>query len=196
MMDSLSPKEKVVTFTLPLLMTQGKLIESKSPSSIKKLQEIGVKTIGLTAAMGGEIDKVSIEKRRVEELKRVGIDFSNSFELPETIFSNFKKVIFGKPPVFKNGILFTNENDKGQVLVKFLKTIDWKPKQIVFIDDRLDHLQTVEKALSQYESAIEYMGLHFQTDPKCYQAIDAESFKERWTEVIRKTKEILSKENP
>lgn len=195
-MDPLSLKEKVVAFTLPLLTTSGELIESVSPLSMQKLHTEGVKTIGLTAAMGGEIGQASLEERRIKELKRVGIDFSHSFlDLPEVVFPNFEKPIYGKLPVFKNGILFTNENNKGQVLVEFLKILDWKPKQIIFVDDRLDHLKAVENALLQYEPAIEYIGLHFQTDPQSYQTIDADRFKEQWTEIAEQAKEILSNKN-
>lgn len=185
MMEPLSSKERIVSFTLPLLTTSGILIEPKSPAWIQTLQKNGIHVIGLTAAMGGTIGGVSVDKRRVDELHRVGIDFSNDLLPSETaILPNFQTPIFGNPPCYTRGILFTNEVDKGKVLVEFLKGISWKPKYIVFIDDRLEHLQAVEQALVQYDSTLQFQGFHFQTNPKCYQSLTMEEFEEKWAETI------------
>jgi len=183
-MEPLSTEERLLAFTLPLLTTAGDLLEIQTPQVIRNLQSKGVKTIALTAAMGGRIRDAFIEDRRISELNRVGIDFAPSFpDVQGTIFfTNFQAPIFGSYPLFKSGILFTNENDKGDVLVEFLKALSWTPRQIIFVDDRIDHLYAVEKALSLFNPEIQFKGFHFLTDPTCYQAIDAENFREKWIE--------------
>jgi hypothetical protein len=191
LMHPLDTVERVVAFTLPLLTTPSDLIELQTPEKIQKLQLEGMKVIALTAAMAGEIDKVFVEDRRIAELRRVGIEFS-FHELPTQVLPNFECPIYGRPPTFKEGILFTNEVNKGEVLVAFLKTLAWSPKHIVFVDDRLEHLHTVEKALAEYDSEIRYQGFHFQSDPSCYQHVEPETFEQKWAEVADKAKEILS----
>lgn len=40
------------------------------------------------------------------------------------------------------------KNNKGEVLVKFLKQLGLKPKKIFFIDNKLHHVENVGKALA------------------------------------------------
>ncbi len=196
LMEPFSPEERMLAFTLPLLTTSGDLIEKEAPHFLAKLQkQKNIKTVALTAAMGGKIDGVSIEDRRFAELKRVGIDFSFSFpNLAETVFIDFRTPLMGSLPLFKNGIIFTNENDKGEVLVKFLKTIPWKPDEIIFVDDRIEHLQAVEKALHLSFPEIAFTGLHFKTNPAVYKNTDAEQFSKVWLEHAKKAQQILRRE--
>lgn len=192
-MKPLSVEEKLIAFTLPLLMTPGDLIEIQTPEVIKNLQEKGVRTIALTAAMAGKIGDVFIEDQRIAELKRSKIDFSSSFpDLQERIYSNFRAPIIGSYPLFKRGIIFSNDNDKGAVLVEFLKTISWLPDLILFVDDRIDHLYSVEKELYLFNPNIQFKGYHFQTDLNVYKEVDPEHFKEKWLQCVEQAKEILS----
>ena len=48
------------------------------------------------------------------------------------------------------GVLFAHySNDKGEVLVRFLRKTGLKPKKIVMVDDRRENLVHVEKALKK-----------------------------------------------
>lgn len=193
MMSSLTKEEQIVAFTLPLLTSPGVLLEDETPQVIQMLQGGGVKTIALTAALAGKIHNSFIEDRRISELDRVGITFSSSFpDMQETEFCTFPTPIFGRYPLFKDGIIFTNENDKGKVLVEFLRAIPWKPRLIVFVDDRLEHLHAVEKALGESFADIQFHGYHFQTDPACYSAVEESEFSHIWQEHVRLAKEALS----
>lgn len=189
---SLSPEEKHIAFTIPLLTTPGELVESHSPLVIQELQRKGVKTIALTAAPAGNYLGTPIEDRRIAELRRVGIDFSVSFpEMEETLFLHFKPPIWGSLPLYKEGVIFTNDIDKGLVLIEFLKTLSSLPKEIVFVDDRVEHLHTVERALQTYYPEIQFHGFHIQPNPSFYKETDAQNFKEKWMECIEWAKEFL-----
>lgn len=145
--------------------------------------------------MGGKIDGVFIEDRRHAELSRVGIDFSLSFpDVAEIVFTDFNAPVLGSYPLFKNGILLTNDNDKGEVLVRFLKILAWKPTLIVFVDDRIEHLLAVARALQLYYPEITFIGLHFQTDRVNYEDTNVEHFSAKWREHVKKAKEILAKD--
>lgn len=191
-METLTIEERLLAFTLPLLMVEGDLIEAEAPAIIKQLQNKGVKTIGLTAAMACRIESSYVEDRRIEELKRVGIDFSFC-ELQDT-YTNFKTPILGSYPLIKNGIIFTNDNDKGEVLIEFLQTLMWQPTLIVFVDDRIEHLHSVEKALATYYPHIEFRGFHFQPDRIPYQETSPENFLAQWLKCMTQAKEILEKQ--
>lgn len=185
MMAPLSKEERLLAFTLPLVMTQGDLLEIETPEFILHFQDKGVKTIALTAALAGKFQDFIIDDRRISELKRVGIDFSNSFPaLQETVFTNFQEPVIGSYPVFKQGVIFTNENDKGDVLVAFLKGLSWRPSLILFVDDRMEHLVAVEKALEAFNPEIEFKGFHFQANPAFYEPIELEHFRVKWMECI------------
>jgi uncharacterized protein DUF2608 len=190
-MAPLNKVEQALAFTMPLLTTPSKLIETDAPEFISSLQK-RAKTIALTAAMGIEIDGESIEDRRGAELKRVGIDFSISFpEIPETAFPGFNPPVLGRDPLFKNGIILTNENDKGKVLEQFLKTISWKPRLICFVDDRKEHVTAVLESLKIHFPEICVRGYHFQPDRVPYSSAKQEDFKAKWEEVAQKAKELI-----
>ena len=191
-MDALSVEEKLLSFTLPLITTSGELLEIQAPEIIRNFQSRGVKTLALTAAMAGKIQDVFIEDRRLSELSRVGIDFSSSFpEIHEAIYPNFQASMIGTYPYFKKGVIFTNDHNKGAVLVEFLKTLSWTPTLILFVDDRHEHLDAVEKALTHFNSEIQFKGFHIQIDPSCYKKTDAENFRNQWMDCIEQAKQIL-----
>ncbi len=196
MMSSLNPRERHLAFTMPLLTTASDLIEIDASQVIDELQNRGVKTIALTAAMGGEIEGVSIEDRRIAELNRVGIDFSRSFpDISEMIFSGFKAPMIGRGPFFKLGVILANENDKGDVLVAFLKNIEWKPDLILFVDDRIEHIHAVQRAIRDFYPEIECRGFHYQTDHVPYAKVESEQFSKQWADMAEKAIELLAKEN-
>ncbi len=191
-MSPLNEKEKLMAFTLPLLTTPSALIEKETPAFIETLQKNGIKTIALTAATGGKIAGIAVEDHRIAELKRVGIDFSKSFiGMPEIVFVGFPTTEIGRSPFYKNGVILANERDKGLVLVEFLKTISWKPDLIVFVDDRIEHVQAVQKGLAGFDPHIHFKGFHYQAHTIDYRMVDPETFNNKWIEVIEQTKQSL-----
>lgn len=141
-------------------------VNPKIADSIAYLQSKHIRTIAFTACPIGACSIVaSIEDWRIRHLKKNQFDFSSAF--PE--FPKLELKIQGDPlsrfydlqrfALFKEGVLFCNGNHKGPALSAFLAAIKWKPSKIVFLDDRLDFLQSVEKALQK--EGIEFIGLHY-----------------------------------
>jgi hypothetical protein len=62
-------------------------------------------------------------------------------------------------PLYKQGILFCLQPNKGKVLITFLERINWEPLKVVFIDDKIDNLQSVQEELKVKN--IEFVGLHY-----------------------------------
>ena len=195
LMNSLNEELKFLAFSLPLIVSPSHLIEPHTPSIIESLQNKGARTIALTAAPAGDIGGVLLEDSRISELRRVGINFASSFpQVSEIFFTNFEAPSGGYT-LYKEGVLFANVIDKGAVLVEFLKSIDWQPDLIVFIDDRIDHVIAVEKALAAFRPETPYKGLHFQMDHGRYTTTDSENFRAKWDEMVEIGKKIASKGN-
>jgi len=89
-----------------------------------------------------------IIKRTIEQLNNIGIHFSKTAPLKKDadLFDTHKAK-------YVNGIIFSAHNDKGKILFNFLSKITpedlKKIKRIIFIDDRLNHVKSVELAALQ-----------------------------------------------
>ena len=56
-------------------------------------------------------------------------------------------------------IIYTNKEDKGAVILRFLKHLNKNYNNIILIDDRLKNLISVQNALKSYE--INYLGINY-----------------------------------
>jgi hypothetical protein len=135
------------------------LVDPKSLSLIKTLQQKGIKTIALTAAGTGPFGTIpELMDWRIQELNHLGVNFTPAFPHHSAVlFKEFR----GKHsfPGFKEGILFSSQFPKGEVLKAFLAYINWRPTKIVFIDDKMSFIQSVEQAAQ--ELGIEFIGFHY-----------------------------------
>lgn len=192
---SLTPDEEAIY--AGVFMPNGLLctVEPQIPTFIKSLQDRHLKMIVLTASPVGKIGNLpSVEDWRSRELLRLGIDVSGSFSDNSPTTFTFLNPARGYHPVFKNGILSTNgdANTKGQVLMAFLELINWKPSKVVFVDDRLAQLSSMEKTISPL--GIDHIGIHYRgAEHVPSMDISEGDVKQAWLEVIEKTKTAASK---
>lgn len=136
-----------------------KVVDLKLVEIISSLQQKNIKTIAFTKMRTGTIGVIhSMEDWRLGHLKRHQFDFSQAF--PQ--YQEMQIEVQGSTPaaLFKNGLLCANGQDKGPVLVAFLAKINWKPAKILFLDDRLDYLESVEASLKG--TGIEFIGFHYR----------------------------------
>jgi hypothetical protein len=130
-------------FNLPLVAT-----ESAIPTLLTTLAEQQVYTMGLTAR------GLFLAERTHEQLINININFC----MPE-ISSEELVLPMKYPCLYKYNIIFSSNNDKGETLLRFLDTINYHPDRIVFVDDKLYHVQAVEKAALSRN--IEYVGIRY-----------------------------------
>ncbi len=162
----LSAQERDIFANLMVFhITGSHLIEKEGASWIQKLQSENYKVIALTASLTAPIKEESLIKKRIESLKSLGLDFSKAFvEVPRKSYKKMSSNL-NCHPHYEEGILFTNgenkKNYKGELLVEFLSSFEWTPKQVVFVDDRPLNLQVVHDALQEKFPEIAYIGLHF-----------------------------------
>lgn len=131
------------------LQSKVSLVDEKILDILNQLKQRKIKTIALTAIPTGVWGLIpNVEEWRVKQVAALGIDFGWSFpSLDSFYFEGFS----GKrsSPVFKEGILGTAKYPKGEVLIAFLQKIDFKPSKIIFVDDRMVYIQSVETELQK-----------------------------------------------
>lgn len=140
------------------------LVDTRSVELIASLHSRSIPMIAFTAMRTGPYGKIpSMEEWRVNQLRLLGIDFSTVFpqhsELEWEEYSPFLGY-----PAFKEGVLCSDSLPKGGVLTSFLQKIDWKPDQVLFIDDQPDFLASVEKAMEAMK--IPFIGIHYRAVEK------------------------------
>ncbi len=160
-----------------LFRYEGKrmLVDEKTPTLIKKIQNKGVTVIALTALNSGSLGVIKkLEDWRIEDLKSLGFDFSLAFKLSEPLLLNPKRPLAVnkslRPCIAKEGILFSGRYAKGDVLECFLTAIGWKPKRIIFVDDDKYRVESVACACKVM--GIPFMGLHYIKADKVQKPVD------------------------
>jgi len=196
---------KIVADLTSLVYLQGNslLIDPQSVELINSLKKRAVPVIALTATSIGGIGKIaSIQDWRLEELEKFGISFESSFsQYPGFELSDLTGL--GPSPVFKKGILFSSIYSKGLVLASFLKTVGFQPDKVLFLDDLLYNVTSVENALDDMGVkevlAYQYLGAEKLPNSIDRQVADLQLKtlveKEEWLSDIQARK-LLETDNP
>lgn len=192
MLEGFSGEDKRIFSALFISRAESLLIEPSVVEMIESFQNSGIRTLALTATLTGSLGPIKcFEDWRYEELKKLGIDFSLSFPKVKSIYFKNMHIYQNYYPVYKGGILLCNHenNSKGEVLKEFLDQIDWKPKKVIFLDDDIKNVESMEKALK--ELSIEHMGLHYKGAEKFpSQAISEEDIRMKWESILKTIKEL------
>lgn len=138
-----------------------KSIDKQMVSWISYLQSRKIKVIALTNCVIGRFGRIeSVENWRIQELKSLGYNFDKSWtELESIDFYHKNKDSLERYACFKAGIIFTNNVSKAQVLEVFLEHLDLNPRHIIFIDDLLTHLISVENMCEKL--GIQFTGIEY-----------------------------------
>lgn len=123
-------------------------IENQVPQLLSALKAKGITIIGLTARRPCAADLT------INQLKKIGIELG---------FLSLKNTFRSKNFIYKGGIIFASENNKGKILNEFLyetkNIISERYNEIVFFDDKLKNVQEVNKELKIF--GIKYKGIHY-----------------------------------
>ena len=129
------------------------LLDENWPCVIENLKK-KMNIFALTKMNTGKFGCIdSMEKWRYNELKSLGIIFSNkNINLPKSFD------LKNNSPSFCNGIFMTGNLKKSEVLNEIIKTTDLS-KGITFVDDRECHIFDVEKFCNK--NYIPFLGILF-----------------------------------
>lgn len=112
-----------------------KVVEEGTSEFVEELQKQNYNIIGLTTR-GLEMSFTTIV-----QLQSLNINLKHSAPFKEDLFfKNGNRGIF-----YHEGILFTMASSKGEALYKFLTLIEKIPSKIIFINDKKQHLEDVER---------------------------------------------------
>ena len=123
-------------------------VEQDSSAVLAKLQKQGISTVALTTR------SLPLVERTKVHLKEAGFNFA-----ADKTFAQNISVQLAKPALLTDGIIFCNDNNKGQTLLKMLEACNCKPETILFIDDKLSHLLDVEKECLL--NKIQFIGIRY-----------------------------------
>ncbi len=137
-------------------------VEADAPRLIALHQQAGTKTMGLTARPA---DLMAVTHKQMAKIK---------IQLGKSTISSAPFTVKGRDDApFDTGIVFVGtSNKKGDILAKVLDKLALKPKKIVFVDNKLHHVQDVETALAG--RGIEYVGCHLRASDAKIAAFDPE----------------------
>ena len=135
------------------------LIEPNIVQIIKDLQDRQIKTIALSNMKTEPNNLIDWNKFRYDQLNGLDINFSSSFQ--EKIILKNLQGLNNFSPIFYKGIILTNRIEKGVVLIEFLKIIKCQPKEVIFFDDDLENLKSVEEKLKKLDAKIIFKGYYY-----------------------------------
>ena len=162
-------------FNIPL-----KAVENITPTVITQLIEQGIPVMALSTR------SLFVAERTMVQLEDIGISF-----LIPGISQDDLVLQMPHPCLYRQSILFGGNNDKGEALISFFHWMNYFPDAIIFIDDKMKHLETVEKALKPYN--ISFVGIRYSRCDECVQNFDAAKAEEQWIN-LRYKRDIIDEE--
>ncbi len=174
------------------------LIDEKLPHFIKKLQQLNMNIIALTASLTGSLESIKrIEVERYCRLKNLGIDFSISFDVDHSF--NEMMPYLKSYPVYYKGVLCSNGEkgatyNKAHALFAFMKKFCYFPKAIILIDDKIKNLYDLSLALKNYFSETHFIGIEYlKVLELSYFEVTTEQFISFWQAIARRAHVMLNK---
>jgi hypothetical protein len=128
------------------------IVDLKINSILNYLKKQKIPTVGLTAISTGQFGVLAkLEDFRIKNLKNINIDFTKLNTINGTILAKELEntnMIFSDCtgiPLLKSGIIFTAGVNKAVVLEYIMHEKNYYPKTIIFVDDDLNNLKSLEK---------------------------------------------------
>lgn len=134
-------------------LTKVAPMEERTAEFVRSLQNKKNCIIGLTSR------RCAVAHLTAQHLASCGIDLSLTAPRLNSSYCSSDP-----HPMYTFGILFSDGKAKKNVLAAFLKDLSWKPKKIVCIDDKRQHLEELS-ALEDKENV--FVGLRFSGGDAC-----------------------------
>lgn len=167
--DQINNNPKDIEILESVLISNRKqvLIDADIINVFEELHASNTHTIALTAMGTGKFGIIqSMEEIRIKELNKVGISFVPLAPFKDkNLFEELKNVpkFLVEPkgtPSLDSGIVFTAGIDKAVTLEYIFKTYNYFPKTIIFVDDLLYNLESLQKLATKLN--INFYGFHYK----------------------------------
>lgn len=130
-------------------LTEMEMVESGTHEIVRTIQNQGYTVMALTT------QDVALATRTKLHLLEHEIDLTHKAPSKEEHYLN----VDGRGVLFSSGILFTGGCHKGRALFGLLEKLGYTPQRILFINDKLTHLQSLEETAKQ--KSVEFIGLRY-----------------------------------
>jgi hypothetical protein len=190
-LSSLQASKRRKVLTLGLQVSEQQLVESNSPQIIRHIQDQDIRTIVLTASLSGQLNnKAPMELQRFQKLQTFGIVLEKSCPHKEILLDELP-FYNSSYPTYYRGILCANgepgTNIKGPVLISFLQRINFLPRKVIMVDDKIQHLSSVYESLISLDPTIDFVGFEYVGAYRHIpNNIDEEDFIAYWKELINR----------
>lgn len=187
-LSKFNAEEKELVPVLMVTQTESQLTDPLIPKLIQKWQK-QIPVLGFTALDTSVLPQIGyIPAWRTKELKNLGISFHVDAQTPfpkERVEFNTFPSFRGTFPLYEDGILYCNvTNTKGDVLSAFLKKASQTPSKIIFVDDTLENLESVEAALANYD--IPFLGIHYKVPADPTKKVSDAAWRATWDKVLER----------
>jgi len=130
-------------------ITEMEIVEQGTAEEVRALQGDGYTVLGLTT------QGIALATRTSQQLKTCGINLRQNAPGEGDLFLSIMK----HGVLYRNGILFTSGQHKGEAFFALCDAINLTPKRIVFVNDKASHLENIEE--TAIERNIPFVGLRY-----------------------------------
>ncbi len=123
--------------------------EKNTLEILDQLRKLNIPTAAFTTR------SLPIVERTIEQLAHAGIQLNP----PANFGKELSFTVNEKPALFKNNIIFCNNNDKGKTLTNLFKEFNYHPELVLFVDDKVSHLLTVQSECLAHN--IRFVGVRY-----------------------------------
>lgn len=160
--NRLTREERQLFFSIILKNRTIRLVDPYIADILNELWKRQIPTVALTKLYTGRFGVIeNFTNWRLKELKGINIDFIKSTPIKEEILIDELHVengINGRP-MMTEGVILTANVDKGLALENILHKKNYYPKTIIFVDDVLENIESVEKICAKLQ--INFYGFEF-----------------------------------
>jgi hypothetical protein len=130
-------------------LSKMEIVEAGTEEVVRCMQNEGYTVMGLTT------QGLALATRTCLQLKANHIDLLTTAPHKKDECVS----VGGHTVLYRNGILFTSGTSKGEALFLLCDKIGYKPKRIVFINDKATHLKDIETVAEK--KGVEFIGLRY-----------------------------------
>lgn len=155
----LSEEDMKALYGLTASKAKWRLVDPGIIEIFTYLKKRQIPSMALTSIYTGKFGTIEkLEDWRIKHLHDLGFDFANLTPIQEEMLL-YELEEQGGVPMLKSGIILTAQVDKGRVLEYVLRRSNYYPKTIIFIDDMLNNLESLEKLSAKLKT--KFHGFHY-----------------------------------
>lgn len=150
-----------------LLLNPSIPTSSRFPEIIETLFMKNLKVIVLSGSQTQDLlNKGFIPRLRFNILESLGYQIDQSFPEVEEIIMDHLPSHYGHYPTFYKGVLASNGHEyKAVALWDFLEKVNFRAKQVIFMDDQLHNVKELSDFFAAQHPEIDFIGLHYTLIP-------------------------------